>query len=118
MEKLKSLEKFRHFKHLVAITLLRKEGTPSIKFQNPGQEIRNKTMYKIAVSLLKRYGNEEIAHQRYDEASSRCNPPLEDDELKTIFNSALKNYNKVILPSKDYIKQVYIILLLLLLGMN
>ena len=87
---------------------IEKEKRDLEEFENLGYEIkegtRNKTMYKIAVSLLKRYGNEEITHQKYDEVSTRCNPPLEDAELKSIFNSALKFYNKVILPSKDYIK--------------
>lgn len=63
---------------------------------------RNATMHHFAVKVLKRYGNSEEATTLFDEKANHCNPPLEDWELKSIWDSALKFYNKVILADPNY----------------
>lgn len=56
------------------------------------QGSRNGTMFRFAVRTLKRYGNCEDAIQRFKAESDKCEPMLEDSELNTIWNSALKYY--------------------------
>lgn len=51
---------------------------------------RNNTMSQYAGKIIKRYGDTEEAYQLYLQKAEKCNPPLEDAELKTIWNSALK----------------------------
>ena len=36
--------------------------------------------------------------------AGKCDPPLEDQELKTIWRSALKFYNRTIAAQPDYLK--------------
>lgn len=83
-----------------------KEYDNEAKFAELGEAIsegsRNKTMYSIALKLLTRYGLCNESLDKYREASTRCSPPLENDELNTIWKSALKYY-KVIKAQKDYI---------------
>ena len=62
---------------------------------------RNATMSKIAAKLLVRYGTTDEAKNKFLEASEKCNPPLPQSELKTIWQSALKFYKKV-LKSPNY----------------
>ena len=59
-------------------------------------------MYSIALKLLTRYGLCNESLDKYREASTRCSPPLENDELNTIWKSALKYY-EVIKAQRDYI---------------
>lgn len=56
---------------------------------------RNSTMSHIAGKLVKRYGNTEAAHSLFLKAAEKCIPPLSDEELKTIWNSAEKFGKKV-----------------------
>ena len=81
-----------------------KEYDDETKFAELGETIpegsRNKTMYSIALKLLIRYGLCNESLDKYREASTRCYPPLENDELNTIWKSALKYY-KVIKAQKD-----------------
>lgn len=56
---------------------------------------RNNTMSRIAASLLKRYGNTEEAYEKYLEEAEKCDPPLPDSELKTIWGSALNLIPKI-----------------------
>lgn len=83
-----------------------KEYDDEAKFAKLGENIlegsRNKTMYSIALKLLTRYGLCNESLDKYHEASTRCSPPLENDELNTIWKSALKYY-EVIKAQKDYI---------------
>lgn len=83
-----------------------KEYDDEAKFAQLGETIpegsRNKTMHSIALKLLTRYGLCSESLSKYREASSKCSPPLENDELNTIWKSALKYY-KVIKSQKDYI---------------
>lgn len=63
---------------------------------------RNATMHSIALKILKRYGLCDESLNKYREASNKCSPPLEKDELNTIWKSALKYY-QIIKSQKDYI---------------
>ena len=83
-----------------------KEYDDEVKFAQFGESIpegsRNKTMHSIALKLLTRYGLCNESLDKYREASTKCSPPLENDELNTIWKSALKYY-KVIKSQKDYV---------------
>lgn len=56
---------------------------------------RNNTMSHIAGKLIKRFGETDEAHEKFLEQANRCNPPLSDEELSTIWNSARKFGDKV-----------------------
>lgn len=56
---------------------------------------RNNTMSHIAGKLIKRFGDTDESYQKFMEQAGRCSPPLSDDELSTIWNSARKFGNKV-----------------------
>ena len=56
---------------------------------------RNATMLQIAVRILKRDGNTKATRELYRKESERCKPPLEKDELNTIWKQALKYYEKI-----------------------
>ena len=64
---------------------------------------RNATMSHIAGKLIKRYGNTDTAYQYFLEEAEKCTPPLEQDELRTIWYSAIKFGHKVS-SQADYIQ--------------
>ena len=68
---------------------------------------RNSTMSHFAGRVLKRYGNTEKAHQIFIEEAEKCNPPLPDEELGAIWQSACRFAEKVqrqegYVPPEDY----------------
>lgn len=68
---------------------------------------RNSTMSHFAGRVLKRYGNTEKAHQIFMEEAEKCIPPLEDEELAAIWQSACRFAEKVqrqegYVPPEDY----------------
>lgn len=63
---------------------------------------RNAIMSHIAGRLMKRYGNTEEAHNIFLEQAERCNPPLDEEELDHIWNSAAK-FGKKVAGQKGYI---------------
>ena len=68
---------------------------------------RNSTMSHFAGRVLKRYGNTEKAHQIFMEEAEKCNPPLPDEELAAIWQSACRFAEKVqrqegYVPPEDY----------------
>ncbi|MEG1470768.1 MAG: phage/plasmid primase, P4 family [Anaerovoracaceae bacterium] len=65
------------------------------EIKNIGEGSRNNTMSHIAGRLIKRYGNTQKAYEIYLEKSQLCNPSLPDDELKSIWESAVKFGKKV-----------------------
>ena len=65
---------------------------------------RNATMHKIACSLLVKYGISDESKSKYIEASSKCNPPLETDELNLIWKSAAKFYKNKVVTNPSYTK--------------
>lgn len=56
---------------------------------------RNSTMSRMAGKLVKRFGVTEEAHAKFLEKAAECEPPLSDEELDTIWNSACKFGKKV-----------------------
>ena len=53
------------------------------------QGTRNKTLSHFAGRALKRFGETEKAKQVFLDEAAKCDPPLENEELKTIWYSAL-----------------------------
>ena len=64
---------------------------------------RNKTMSLFAGKVLKRFGDCEKAKEVYLEHSHKCDPPLEMEELETIWGSAVKFFHKKIVTSQEYV---------------
>lgn len=56
---------------------------------------RNRTMSRIAGRIIKRYGDTEKAEVLFQEHAMRCDPPLDQSELETIWGSARKFYEKI-----------------------
>lgn len=56
---------------------------------------RNSTLSKFAGRVVKRYGHTDEAHKIFLEEAEKCDPPLSDDELSKIWNSAKKWEKKV-----------------------
>ena len=64
---------------------------------------RNRTMYLWAVRYLKREGNTEGSEKAYYREAEKCQPPLEDKELRTIWRSAVRFYEKKVLTDPSYV---------------
>ena len=64
---------------------------------------RNNTMSRFAGRILKKYGDTEKVHEAFLEHARKCDPPLPDAELKTIWNSAVKFYRKSIVTQDGYV---------------
>ncbi|QHQ62671.1 DNA primase [Anaerocolumna sedimenticola] len=70
------------------------EGTEVARITIPEGK-RNSTLSRFAGRVVKRYGATDKAHQIFLDESKKCDPPLEDEELTTIWNSAIKFARKV-----------------------
>lgn len=64
---------------------------------------RNNAMSRFAGRILKRYGNTEKAYQAYLDYANRCDPPLADEELETIWKSAQRFYQKTVVSQDGYV---------------
>lgn len=56
---------------------------------------RNSTMSHFAGRVIKRYGNTDKAHRIFMEEAEKCSPPLPDEELAAIWQSACRFAEKV-----------------------
>ncbi len=56
---------------------------------------RNNTLSRFAGRVIKRYGNTKKAHEIFMEEADRCDPPLDEDELASIWSSATRFYEKL-----------------------
>lgn len=56
---------------------------------------RNSTMSHYAGRIIKRLGNTDEAYRQFLKQTEKCDPPLDDSELQTIWNSAVKFGRKV-----------------------
>ena len=56
---------------------------------------RNATMSRFAGRILKRYGVTERSYDIFLEESKKCNPPLDENELRLIWSSACKFAKKI-----------------------
>ena len=63
---------------------------------------RNATMSRFAGRVIKKYGDTEEAYQCFLDEAAKCDPPLSDAELKTIWKSAQKFYFRVA-SQEDYV---------------
>lgn len=59
------------------------------------QGSRNATMSRFAGRVIKKYGDNDTAFQCFMEEADKCSPPLEQQELMTIWHSAQRFYAKV-----------------------
>ena len=55
---------------------------------------RNKTMSRFAARVLKKLGDTEVAHNAFLLRAEKCDPPLPEEELRTIWFSALRFFKK------------------------
>src|SRR5699024_3248691 len=69
---------------------------------NIEQGNRNNAMSHFAGRVLIRYGNTEEAKDLFNKKAELCNPPLSDEELNQIWQSALKFGSKVA-SNEEYI---------------
>ena len=53
---------------------------------------RNGTMSLYAGKIIKKFGDTEKAYECFIEEAAKCSPPLPDEELQTIWNSAQRFY--------------------------
>ena len=51
---------------------------------------RNVTLSHVAGRLVKRYGDTQEAIEKFFEAAKNCDPPLDEKELESVWNSAVK----------------------------
>lgn len=68
---------------------------------------RNNTLSRFAGRIVKRYGATDKAHGIFLEEAEKCDPPLSDEELQTIWFSAVKFAKKIqgqdgYVPPDDY----------------
>jgi P4 family phage/plasmid primase-like protien len=68
---------------------------------------RKNTLSRFAGRVVKRYGATDKAHEIFLEEAEKCDPPLSDEELKTIWFSAVKFAKKIqgqdgYVPPDDY----------------
>lgn len=64
---------------------------------------RNNTLSQYAGRILKRYGESDKALEVFNEYAKKCNPPLEQEELDSIWHSALNFFKKKVQSSEGYI---------------
>ena len=56
---------------------------------------RNSTMSRYAAKVIKRLGDTDEAYAQYLKEAEKCTPPLSDHELKTIWSSARKFWQRI-----------------------
>jgi len=59
------------------------------------QGSRNATMSRFAGCIIKKYGDTDKAHDAFLEEAAKCEPPLSDSELATIWRSARRFFAKL-----------------------
>ena len=68
---------------------------------------RNSTMSRFAGRIIKKYGDTEEAYQAFLEMAEKCEPPLDEDELNTIWGSAKKFLAKIIQEGNYVVPEEY-----------
>ena len=64
---------------------------------------RNNTLSRFAGRVLKKYGECDKAHEVFLEQAAKCDPPLEESELNTIWFSARKFFRNKVSKEGGYI---------------
>lgn len=67
------------------------------------QRAGNKTLSHFAGRALKRFGETDKAKQVFLDEAAKCDPPLEKEELKTIWYSALKFFRNKVKTQPGYV---------------
>lgn len=67
------------------------------------QGSRNKTLSHFAGKALKRFGETDKAYQIFMEEAAKCDPPLDEGELRTIWYSALKFFRNTVQTQEGYV---------------
>ena len=68
---------------------------------------RNATMSRFAGRVIKKYGDNDTAFNCFLEEAEKCTPPLDQQELMTIWHSAQKFYAKVQMQDGYIAPEVY-----------
>ena len=76
-------------------------------YQTIEEGSRNNTMSHFAGRVLKRYGKTDKAYEAFLTQAKKCNPPLEDDELQTIWRSAIKFYENSVATKVELVEILY-----------
>ena len=63
---------------------------------------RNNIMSRYGGRVIMRFGNTYKARELFDKKAQQCDPPLDDEELETIWNSAVK-FGKKVSSDPNYI---------------
>src|SRR5699024_4039488 len=63
---------------------------------------RNATLSHFAGRIIMRLGNTAEARQAFQDEAAKCDPPLKDQELRTIWHSAIK-FGQRMSKQKGYI---------------
>lgn len=63
---------------------------------------RNSTLSVAAGKILKRWGDTPEAYQRYLDLAEKCVPPLEEEELDRIWQSARRFYHNKVVTAPGY----------------
>lgn len=79
-----------------------KQDAPDSKGVIP-QGSHNKTLSRFAGRILKKLGNCDKAQQVFLDEAAKCETPLPDTELDTIWNSALKFYRNTVSKQSGYV---------------
>ncbi len=64
---------------------------------------RNTILSRLAGKLIKRYGNTPEAREKFLERAKTCDPPLDERELNTIWNSAVKFGKRTFIVGENYL---------------
>lgn len=64
---------------------------------------RNKTLSRFAGRILKRYGESDKAKREFLDEAAKCDPPLPNGELRTIWQSALRFFRRVVSAQDGYV---------------
>ena len=63
---------------------------------------RNKTLSVFASRILKKYGNTDKTYQLFLQRADDCEEALGEEELRTIWNSAVGFFNRAVLTDPNY----------------
>lgn len=82
-------------------------GSEEFDLQDFGKTViyagsRNSTLSRQSARILKRYGDTEEAYQQYLQLADKCDPPLPQHELASIWTSSKKLFKRIA-ASPDYI---------------
>lgn len=63
---------------------------------------RNNTLSRFAARILKKYGNTDKTHQLFLQRAEDCEEPLGEEELRTIWKSAVGFFNRAVATDPSY----------------